>query len=51
MMAFEQAIILAKKRQGSYAVIKKWFLNRYKDAYEREIESILDDVVEQVEVA
>jgi len=51
MVAFEQAITLAKKRQGSYAVIKKWFLNRYKDAYEREIESILDDAIEHDDAA
>ena len=35
---FERVIMTAKKRSGSYAITKKWFLNKYKEAYEKELE-------------
>ena len=31
---------IAEGKQGKYAVIKKWFLNNYKEAYEKEIENL-----------
>lgn len=37
---FEKVQELAKARKGSYAIIKKWFLDNYKEAYSKEIEQI-----------
>ena len=32
---FEKVCEIAEGKQGKYAVIKKWFLNNYKEAYEK----------------
>ena len=37
---FERVCEIAENKQGKYAVIKKWFLNNYKDEYEKEIENL-----------
>ena len=37
---FEWVCEIAEGKQGKYAVIKKWFLNNYKEAYEKEIENL-----------
>ena len=37
---FERVCEIAEGKQGKYAVIKKWFLNNYKEAYEKEIENL-----------
>lgn len=37
---FEKVCKIAEKKQGKYAVIKKWFLNNYQEAYEKELENL-----------
>lgn len=37
---FEKVVILAETKQSKYAVIKKWFLNHYKDEYNAELETL-----------
>ena len=37
---FEKVVILAEAKQSKYAVIKKWFLNHYKDEYNAELETL-----------
>lgn len=37
---FEKVCKIAEGKQGKYAVIKKWFLNNYQDAYEQELENL-----------
>lgn len=37
---FEKVVILADTKQSKYAVIKKWFLNHYKDEYNAELETL-----------
>lgn len=37
---FKQVQEVAEARKGSYAIIKKWFLDNYKEAYSKEIEQI-----------
>ena len=37
---FERVCEIAEGKQGKYAVIKKWFLNNYKEAYEKELENL-----------
>ncbi len=37
---FEKVCKIAEVKQGKYAVIKKWFLNNYKEAYEKELANI-----------
>lgn len=37
---FKKVLTLAANRQGKYAIIKKWFLDNYKEAYSKELESI-----------
>lgn len=37
---FEKVVEIAKHRKGSYALIKKWFLNKYKEAYDKELEAL-----------
>ena len=34
---FEKVLALAENRQGKYAIVKKWFLDNYKEAYLKEI--------------
>lgn len=34
---FQKALAIAKGRQGTYALIKKWFLDRYKEEYANEL--------------
>ena len=40
VILFERVVAIAKHKKGSYAITKKWFLNKYKDAYEKELESL-----------
>ena len=37
---FEKVCAIAESKQGKYPVIKKWFLNNYKEAYEKELENL-----------
>lgn len=37
---FEKVLTVAANRQGKYAIIKKWFLDNYKEAYSKELETI-----------
>jgi len=37
---FDKVCEIAKNKQGKYAVIKKWFLDNYKEAYEKELENL-----------
>lgn len=37
---FEKVLIVAENRQGKYAIVKKWFLDNYKDAYSKEITAL-----------
>ena len=37
---FEKVLALAENRQGKYAIVKKWFLDNYKEAYLKEIGKI-----------
>ncbi len=34
---FEKVLEVAANRQGKYAIIKKWFLDHYKEAYSEEV--------------
>ena len=36
---FNKVIEVASNRQGKYAIVKKWFMNHYKEAYAKEIEA------------
>lgn len=46
----EKVIAIAKGKKGSYAITKKWFLNRYKDEYARELEELeIKKELEQLE--
>ena len=51
---FEKVCEIAEGKQGKYAVIKKWFLNNYQEAYEKELENIklereLDELAAELE--
>lgn len=37
---FEKVCAIAEGKQGKYAIIKKWFLNNYQEAYDKELENI-----------
>lgn len=37
---FEKVLAVAANKQGKYAIVKKWFLDRYKEAYSKEVEEI-----------
>lgn len=34
---FKKVLTIAANRQGKYAIVKKWFLDNYKDAYSDEL--------------
>lgn len=34
---FEKVLEVAANKQGKYAIVKKWFLNNYKEVYSEEI--------------
>ncbi len=34
---FEKVLAIAENKQGKYAIVKKWFLDRYKEAYSEEV--------------
>lgn len=34
---FKKVLVIAANKQGKYAVVKKWFLDRYKEAYSEEL--------------
>lgn len=38
--AFEKVIELVKDRKGAYAIVKKWFLDQYKEEYNAELEEL-----------
>ena len=51
---FEKVCKIAEGKQGKYAVIKKWFLNNYQEAYEKELENLklekeLDELAAELE--
>lgn len=35
---FKKVVAVAANRQGKYAIVKKWFLDHYKEAYSKEVE-------------
>lgn len=37
---FEKVCEIAETKQGKYPIIKKWFLNNYQEAYEKELENL-----------
>lgn len=37
---FKKVLIVTENKQGKYATVKKWFLDRYKDAYSKELEEM-----------
>ena len=37
---FDKACAIAEGKQGKYAIMKKWFLNKYQEAYEKELENL-----------
>lgn len=41
--AFEKVLQIAEGKQGKYAMVKKWFLDNYKEIYVPEIETIKID--------
>ena len=47
---FEKVVEIASTKQGKYAIIKKWFLNNYQEAYEKELEKAnLEKELEELE--
>lgn len=34
---FKKVLTVAASRQGKYAIVKKWFLDKYKEAYSEEL--------------
>ena len=34
---FKKVLAIAANKQGKYAIVKKWFLDNYKEAYSEEI--------------
>ena len=50
VILFERVIAIAKHKKGSYAITKKWFLNKYKEAYEKELEALkIEEELNQLE--
>ena len=43
MEMFNKVLALASNRQGKYAIVKKWFLDNYKEDYATEIEKIKEN--------
>lgn len=43
---FDKVITLAKTKNGSYALIKKWFLKNYKDEYNNELDALKAELEE-----
>lgn len=39
---FEKVLALASNKQGKYAIVKKWFLDNYKEDYAMEIDRVKD---------
>lgn len=37
---FEKVLTVASNKQGKYAIVKKWFLDKYKEDYEKELELV-----------
>lgn len=37
---FEKVVEIAKHKKGSYAITKKWFLNKYREEYDKELEAL-----------
>ena len=50
VILFERVVAIAKHKKGSYAITKKWFLNKYKEAYEKELEALkIEKELEELE--
>lgn len=45
-LLFNKVIDIAQNKTSPYAVIKKWFLNKYKEAYLNEIANAQNDILE-----
>ena len=43
---FERVIAIAQNKTAPYAVIKKWFLKNYKEAYLNEIANVQDEILD-----
>ena len=43
---FDKVIAIAQNKTSPYAVIKKWFLNKYKEAYLNEIANTQNEILE-----
>ena len=53
LILFEKVVAIAKHKKGSYAITKKWFLNKYKEAYDMELEALklkmeIDDLEKEI---
>ena len=54
VLLFEKVVTIAKHKKGSYAITKKWFLNKYKEAYDMELEALklekeINDLVNEID--
>ena len=50
ILLFEKVVTIAKHKKGSYAITKKWFLNKYKEAYDMELEALkLENEIDAIE--
>ena len=38
-VVFDKVVALAETKKSKYAIVKKWFMNHYKEAYAKEIEA------------
>lgn len=39
LVVFDKVVALAETKKSKYAIVKKWFMNHYKEAYAKEIEA------------
>ena len=47
---FDKACVIAENKQGKYAIMKKWFLNKYQKDYDEELENLkLEKELEEIE--
>ena len=50
VILFERVVAIAKHKKGYYEITKKWFLNKYKEEYEKELEALkIEEELNQLE--
>ncbi|MCI5524784.1 MAG: hypothetical protein MR381_01680 [Dorea sp.] len=54
LILFDKVVEIAKQKKGSYAITKKWFLNKYKEDYDKELEALklgmeIDEIENELE--